>query len=403
MESTPQQTSEGKAVVIVLAAVLERLVHSNDYSPGGDSITKFHALKAPGISIHQYLERIHKYASCSTECFILALIYIDRLIQRNNFILSDLNVHRVVITAILLAAKFFDDAYYNNAYYAKVGGVLISEMNGLEVEFLFRINFSLYVSPEVFVKYQDELVCHAIGAGLENPHFNLVSSKATSELMRSLARNFSQTVSGTDHQPMQVEEHYFDQTLIGSSKEFQPHNICRNNVSVQVTTDQDLVPIQAKSILKVEHVPKRHITPSPPQAQNLKKPMREADGLSSKSKAVISSTLSPDWDLQQIDHNSHPDLSPAYSAPGGLHDNLFDLTQTKSVVTRPRNNSFPSTNPSSDTAPISSGSKCASQHENMTGQQLYTHIHQPHMHHAHFNMNNLNQYYHHHATLRGHT
>ena len=106
-------------------------------------------------------DRIHKYASCSTECFILALIYIDRLIQRNSFVLSELNVHRVVITAVLLAAKFFDDAYYNNAYYAKVGGVHVSEMNSLEVDFLFRINFSLHVSPEVFHKYNAELISHA--------------------------------------------------------------------------------------------------------------------------------------------------------------------------------------------------------------------------------------------------
>lgn len=175
MESTPQQTAEGKAVVTVIAAVLERLVKSNvnssapNNNPSGSNpeVTKFHALKAPGISIKQYLERIHKYASCTTECFILALIYIDRLIENNNFILSELNAHRVIITAILLAAKFFDDAYYNNAYYAKVGGVLVSEMNGLEVEFLFRINFSLHVKPEIFAKYQDELVSHAVGAGLD--------------------------------------------------------------------------------------------------------------------------------------------------------------------------------------------------------------------------------------------
>ena len=73
-------------------------------------------------------------------------------------------MHRVVITAILLAAKFFDDAYYNNAYYSKVGGVLVSEMNGLEVDFLFRINFSLHVTPEVFEKYKAELVAHSAGA-----------------------------------------------------------------------------------------------------------------------------------------------------------------------------------------------------------------------------------------------
>ncbi len=80
--------------------------------------------------------------------------------------LTELNVHRVVITAVLLAAKFFDDAYYNNAYYAKVGGVLVSEMNSLEVEFLFRINFSLRVVPEVFKKYHAELVSHASSMGL---------------------------------------------------------------------------------------------------------------------------------------------------------------------------------------------------------------------------------------------
>lgn len=166
MDCTPEQAAEGMAIVRVLAAVLERLVSANKSSSADTSspnceITKFHALKAPGIGILQYLERIHKYASCSTECFILALIYIDRLIQRNSFILSELNVHRVVITAVLLAAKFFDDAYYNNAYYAKVGGVHVSEMNSLEVDFLFRINFSLHVSPEVFHKYNAELISHA--------------------------------------------------------------------------------------------------------------------------------------------------------------------------------------------------------------------------------------------------
>jgi hypothetical protein len=72
-----------------------------------------------------------------------------------------LNVHRVVVTSVLLAAKFFDDAYYNNAYYAKVGGVLVHEMNGLEVDFLFRINFSLHATPDEFTKYRNELLSHA--------------------------------------------------------------------------------------------------------------------------------------------------------------------------------------------------------------------------------------------------
>ena len=125
-----------------------------------------------GHLIRFIIYRIHKYASCSNECFVLALVYIDRLIQRNNFLLTELNVHRVVITAVLLAAKFFDDAYYNNAYYAKVGGVLVSEMNGLEVDFLFRINFSLHVTPELFHKYRAELASHSAAAGVSLPEMS---------------------------------------------------------------------------------------------------------------------------------------------------------------------------------------------------------------------------------------
>ena len=59
MESTPEEAAEGLAIVRVLAAVLDRLVCANAHlartEPG--QITKFHALKAPGIGIQQYLER----------------------------------------------------------------------------------------------------------------------------------------------------------------------------------------------------------------------------------------------------------------------------------------------------------------------------------------------------------
>lgn len=59
MESTPEEAAEGLAIVRVLAAVLDRLVCANSplarTEPG--QVTKFHALKAPGIGIQQYLER----------------------------------------------------------------------------------------------------------------------------------------------------------------------------------------------------------------------------------------------------------------------------------------------------------------------------------------------------------
>ena len=79
MESTSDQAAEGKAVVTVLAAVLERLVNSNanvmnnvDDRSTVPEVTKFHALKAPGISIKQYLDRVRTVVTCY---FVVLLMF----------------------------------------------------------------------------------------------------------------------------------------------------------------------------------------------------------------------------------------------------------------------------------------------------------------------------------------
>ena len=109
--------------------------------------------------------RICKFAACSGECFVLALIYVDRVIQNNEyFVVNSLNVHRLLITSIMLAAKYFDDQYFNNAFYARIGGLSPSEMNSLETEFLFLINFSLFVSTDTFKQYFLELCKHTLNS-----------------------------------------------------------------------------------------------------------------------------------------------------------------------------------------------------------------------------------------------
>jgi hypothetical protein len=146
----------------VLACILGKLVEKNDMLVPHPTLSKFHSVRAPAISIKDYLLRIAKYAACSGECFVLALVYIDRIIQNNpTFIVNSLNIHRLLITGVMLAAKFYDDQYYNNAYFGKVGGVPCGEMNSLEVEFLFMCNFSFAVPPQQYEQYYTELYNHA--------------------------------------------------------------------------------------------------------------------------------------------------------------------------------------------------------------------------------------------------
>jgi len=161
-------------IVPVVACVLTQMVARNDkmlqQNPAGASanVTVFHAVKPPTIGLRKYLERIERYAGCSSECYIIALVYVDTIIQRNkSFVISSLNIHRLLITSIMLAAKFYDDIYYNNAYYAKIGGVPCHEINNLELEFLFMINFTLNVPQEVFNRYKHELAVHATQLGTD--------------------------------------------------------------------------------------------------------------------------------------------------------------------------------------------------------------------------------------------
>lgn len=102
-------------------------------------------------------------------CFVVAYAYIDRLIQQQPHLrITSLNVHRILITSVLVAAKFLDDMYYDNAYYAKIGGITTREMNTLEWEFLFLLDFRLQVTVSVFESYCSHLEREvALGGGYQ--------------------------------------------------------------------------------------------------------------------------------------------------------------------------------------------------------------------------------------------
>jgi len=163
-------------IVQVIAQLLTDLVHRNDQLPVSPAhITPFHSSKPPAISVSNYLvDRILKYAGVSEETIILALIYMDLVVQYNpEFVINSLNIHRLLITSVMLASKFFDDLYYNNAYYARVGGISNAEVNNLEMEMLRMISFSLYVSPEQYDRYRcslyDQIRWKAAPAVLSGP------------------------------------------------------------------------------------------------------------------------------------------------------------------------------------------------------------------------------------------
>lgn len=150
-----------------LGAVLERVVLSRVAGAVGDGrgTTPFHALRAPAVSASDYLARLVRHSHCSRAAFVTALLYLDRVaVVRPDLALGPLNVHRLLLTATLLATKYLDDVLYDNAHFAFVGGLDVAELNALEVCMLRLLDFRLHVPPAAFDAYEAELVRAAVAA-----------------------------------------------------------------------------------------------------------------------------------------------------------------------------------------------------------------------------------------------
>ncbi|RIB10999.1 cyclin PHO80-like protein, partial [Gigaspora rosea] len=170
----------------MLASLLEKITHANDHlksthnninhsestsssvtSTSTPSFTRFHARSVPSIDIHSYLSRILKYCPTTNECFLSLLVYFDRMSKNASatssgkaFSIDSFNIHRLIIAGIMVSSKFFSDVFFTNSRYAKVGGLPVSELNQLELEFLILNDFRLAISVEELQRYGDQLLKH---------------------------------------------------------------------------------------------------------------------------------------------------------------------------------------------------------------------------------------------------
>jgi hypothetical protein len=115
-KATTAFMADAPRVVGVLSALLERVVDRNDSAadelPASSLAlaSAFRATTRPDISVRAYMARIARFAGCSPACYVVAYVYLDRLLRRGHALAVDsYTVHRLLITAVLAAVKFMDD------------------------------------------------------------------------------------------------------------------------------------------------------------------------------------------------------------------------------------------------------------------------------------------------------
>ncbi|CAO3590241.1 unnamed protein product [Absidia cylindrospora] len=149
-------------LVRIVSDLLEAIIQANDTLTKNTVLTRFHSRAKPAISIYAYLVRILKFAPFTNEALLSLLVYFDRIAVKRHYAVNSFNVHRLLITSVVIASKFTSDVYYPNNRYAKVGGLPLLELNQLELDFLFLCEFKLYVALEDLQEYGNQLLQHAM-------------------------------------------------------------------------------------------------------------------------------------------------------------------------------------------------------------------------------------------------
>ena len=63
------------------------------------------------------------------------------------------NIHRIIFGAILIEIKYNEDNFFDNKFYSEIAGIKLNELNLIEYTFMKLCNFKMFVSKDIFNKY----------------------------------------------------------------------------------------------------------------------------------------------------------------------------------------------------------------------------------------------------------
>lgn len=175
------EDADPRDLVVLISSMLMELIRFNDKIPLHQGrLTRFHSRSPPRISVHDYLQRLTTHATLSPPILLSMVYYIDRLCALYPaFTVSSLTIHRFLIASATVASKGLSDSFWTNKTYARVGGIGMTELAMLELEFLFRVQWRIVPQPEVLVDYYQSLVERCDGFEIERTANNSVMASTT--------------------------------------------------------------------------------------------------------------------------------------------------------------------------------------------------------------------------------
>ncbi|CAF1134434.1 unnamed protein product [Rotaria sordida] len=141
-------------------------------------------------TIYRFMRILFTAAQLTAECAIVTLVYLERVLSYGELDLCPSNWKRIVLGAVMLASKVWDDqAVWNVDFCQILRDITVSEMNELEREYVQLLQFNVNVCSSIYAKYYFDLRQLAKEHKISFPDELLTKEKAIKLEALSLVNN----------------------------------------------------------------------------------------------------------------------------------------------------------------------------------------------------------------------